>query len=129
MRILLFFIIISSFILNVIFLTKDSIIELKQRLAVERKDVEIQMVVGENEKQKLFSVSKETQQRVDFWEKVYSKYDSNQSIFHDSKNLTLIYGVLDFNYLNREKYNKFQREIIRNKLVYKEKEKIKKTIH
>lgn len=39
---------------------------------------------------------------VEFWEKIYSKYDINQVVFHDRKDLSLVYGVLDLPKLENE---------------------------
>jgi len=111
-----------------VFLTKDSIFELKRKLKRARKIEKVQSIDGSVERQKLFSVSESLEKRVKFWENVYSRYDSNKSILHDSKNLSLVYEVLDFSYLKRKKYNRFEREIIRKRLIYKSKTKIRKAL-
>jgi membrane-bound lytic murein transglycosylase D len=43
-----------------------------------------------------FVVPPELKTPVDFWKMVYSKYDRNSEIFHDTDNLKVIYSVLDF---------------------------------
>jgi len=43
-----------------------------------------------------FKVPASIQKAVDFWIMVYTKYDRNYEIFHDTENLGVIYSVLDF---------------------------------
>jgi membrane-bound lytic murein transglycosylase D len=43
-----------------------------------------------------FNVPPELKPAVDFWKLVYSKYDRRHEVFHDTKNLKVIYSVLDF---------------------------------
>jgi membrane-bound lytic murein transglycosylase D len=43
-----------------------------------------------------FKVPPEIQPAVDFWKMIYSKYDRNYEIFHDTEKLGMVYSVLDF---------------------------------
>ncbi len=43
-----------------------------------------------------FTVPPELEPDVEFWRKIYSKYDSHQVVLHDIKYLPIVYGVLDF---------------------------------
>lgn len=43
-----------------------------------------------------FEVPPDIRHAVDFWKLVYSKYDRRHEVFHDTKNLRVIYSVLDF---------------------------------
>lgn len=43
-----------------------------------------------------FEVPPDIKHAVDFWKLVYSKYDRRHEVFHDTKNLRVIYSVLDF---------------------------------
>lgn len=43
-----------------------------------------------------FKVPKNLETQVKFWIDIYSKYNSDQGVLHDSENIDLIYQVLDF---------------------------------
>ena len=45
---------------------------------------------------RIFVVPPELKTAVDFWKMVYTKYDRNSEIFHDTEKLNVIYSVLDF---------------------------------
>ena len=42
-----------------------------------------------------FPAIESIQPNVDFWKKIYSEYSSHQGVLHDSKNLNIIYDVID----------------------------------
>lgn len=43
-----------------------------------------------------FSVPKGMEERVQFWKDIYTKYNSNQGLLHDSKYVGLVYEMVDF---------------------------------
>jgi peptidoglycan lytic transglycosylase D len=45
---------------------------------------------------RIFVVPPELKTAVDFWKMVYTKYDRNFEIFHDTEKLNVIYSVMDF---------------------------------
>lgn len=51
----------------------------------------------------LFKVPKEFRPRVDFWKKIYSKYSTNEVVLHDSRDLSIVYEVVDFRKVFRQK--------------------------
>ena len=48
------------------------------------------------------SVSKKTEPAVDFWRNVYARYELNQTLLHDNRDMGIVYGVLDFSDLDEE---------------------------
>ncbi len=70
-----------------------------------------------------FSVSPQLKTPVDFWIMVYTKYDREYEIFHDTENLGIIYSVLNFSKLyNNPALDKRARlAILRPKLAEEEK--------
>lgn len=53
---------------------------------------------------KNFKPSPPLQSTVDFWRNVFANYDGHQTILHDNKNFDLIYGVLDFEPLEKNAF-------------------------
>lgn len=49
---------------------------------------------------KLFKVPKELEPDVEFWKDIFTKYNSHQVVLHDPKYLNIIYGTMDFRYLD-----------------------------
>ena len=43
----------------------------------------------------IFPTNESIQPNVDFWKKIYSEFSSRQGVIHDSKNLNIIYEVID----------------------------------
>ena len=63
---------------------------------------------------------------VDFWVKIYSKYNVNQGVLHDSIHESLVYQVLDFSdIMNNPKTSRKKKENLRLKRVKKAKKEIK----
>ncbi|MDP2600673.1 MAG: transglycosylase SLT domain-containing protein [Deltaproteobacteria bacterium] len=48
------------------------------------------------------SVSKKMEPAVDFWRNVYARYELNQTILHDNRDMSLVYGILDFSDLDAD---------------------------
>lgn len=48
----------------------------------------------------LFKVPKGLGPDVKFWKDIFTKYDSHQVVLHDTKYLDIVYGTLDFRYLD-----------------------------
>ena len=46
-----------------------------------------------------FNTPSELKEEVEFWRNVYARYPSSKTILHDSRNLNIVYGVLDFTQL------------------------------
>ncbi|MBI4223974.1 MAG: hypothetical protein HY609_03495, partial [Deltaproteobacteria bacterium] len=45
---------------------------------------------------------------VEFWRNVYGNYDLHHTLLHDSENLNLVYGVLDFEGINKNLRSKIE---------------------
>jgi membrane-bound lytic murein transglycosylase D len=73
-----------------------------------------------------FIVPPDLKTPVDFWKMVYSKYDRNSEIFHDTENLKVIYSILDFTDLyNNDALTKEQRKALFQPRMDAEEERIK----
>ncbi len=70
-----------------------------------------------------FSIPEELKIPVDFWVKVYSQYTTHQAILHDSENLALQYGVLDFTAVDNSALSDEQKKEFREKKIIDAKEK------
>ncbi|MBI2066891.1 MAG: lytic transglycosylase domain-containing protein [Deltaproteobacteria bacterium] len=57
---------------------------------------------------------------VDFWRQIYAVYDFNQTVLHDSGDLSVIYGVLDFSSWDQQGLSEFEKEKAREKLIQAE---------
>lgn len=55
--------------------------------------------------------------RVAFWYKIYTRYTSNHSLFHDKKNLSIVYDYLDFQKLDDSTDNDHLKFSLQHKLV------------
>ena len=55
---------------------------------------------------------------VAFWKKVYSEYTTSQVIFHDRRNLTIIYEIVTLKDKNEPGAKKYNKEIVDNKKKY-----------
>ncbi len=70
----------------------------------------------------------ELREAVDFWKKIYSVYDSDQAVIHDSEDLGKIYRVLDFRALRVRGLTPGEQEAIRQNRVTREMEQIKEKL-
>lgn len=65
-----------------------------------------------------FSVPSGMEERVQFWRDIYTKFNSNQGLLHDSKYVNLIYEMIDFQDIDlNESLSDRQRERARKKRV------------
>lgn len=62
-----------------------------------------------------FKIPKELEDRVSFWYRVYTQYESHNSVIHDIENLGLIYDVIDFKDFKETIMNKNTRYSLQNK--------------
>tara|TARA_R110002072_G_scaffold288917_1_gene455423 strand:+ start:96715 stop:98004 length:1290 start_codon:yes stop_codon:yes gene_type:complete len=69
-----------------------------------------------NKVSKDFSVPDGLLDNVEFWFSIYTQYNSNNSVFHDKKNLKIIYEVLDFTNLSKSVLNKYTKFSLQNKM-------------
>jgi len=67
-----------------------------------------------------FSVPVGFQSRVQFWTQVYSKYTSEDAIFHDSQNLSIVYKVVDLRPITQSDLHPFVKEHKIKRLIDKE---------
>lgn len=72
-----------------------------------------------------FEVPKGMEERVQFWKDIYTKFNSDQGVLHDSKYVHLIYDSIDFaDITSREDLTQKQREKMRRKRVDEKKKEI-----
>jgi len=65
-----------------------------------------------------FAIPKGLEVNVKFWIDVYSKYNTDQGVLHDSDNIDLIYEELDFGSISmRTDLNSYQKEVAKVKMV------------
>lgn len=62
-----------------------------------------------------FHFPKELEDRVSFWFRVYTQFDSTHSVLHDIENLGLVYDVINFSQLKTSDLNKNTRYSLQNK--------------
>lgn len=63
---------------------------------------------------KVFEPPKGMEKQVQFWVDIYSKYSSSQGVIHDSENLEIVYGVVDFKDIDENPMiSKFKKEKFR----------------
>ncbi|HKX13008.1 MAG TPA: lytic transglycosylase domain-containing protein [bacterium] len=72
-----------------------------------------------------FTVPPELKPAVDFWKLVYSKYDRRYEIFHDTKDLSRIYSVLDFSDIYSAALSDSERRLLRKERLRDEKDRIR----
>ncbi|HKY62931.1 MAG TPA: lytic transglycosylase domain-containing protein [bacterium] len=72
-----------------------------------------------------FPVPPEIKSAVDFWKLVYSKYDRRYEIFHDTRDLSRIYSVLDFSDIYISSLSDSERRVLRKERIRDEKERIR----
>ncbi len=73
-----------------------------------------------------FEVPKSIKPAVDFWKMVYTQYDRNYEIFHDTENLAVIYSVMDFTDLyNNDALTKEERRALFYPRLEEEEQRIK----
>lgn len=74
----------------------------------------------------VFKVPRELEKEVNFWKNIYTKYDRNQIVIHDTKNLDIVYTVVDINDISkRDDLTDEQKRCNRNERVDAEMEKIR----
>ncbi len=71
-----------------------------------------------------FKVPENLRRKVDFWKQIYGVYSSEYGIIHDSKEVDLIYAIVDFTPITRSKLHPFTKEHRVNALIKREKEKV-----
>lgn len=66
-----------------------------------------------------FPLPKELEPAVQFWIKIYTEYNTNEYVLHDARNLLVIYEVVKFGDLHREKMDlpqtRLQKNILKKK--------------
>ncbi len=62
-----------------------------------------------------FKIPNALKKRVEFWFRVYTQYESHNSVVHDIENLGLIYDVIDFSDFKKTVLNKNTRYSLQNK--------------
>lgn len=73
-----------------------------------------------------FEVPSQLKTAVDFWKMIYTKYDRNYEIFHDTENLGVIYSVMDFTDLyNNDALTKEERKALLMPRLQEEEDRIK----
>ncbi|MCE9624620.1 MAG: hypothetical protein K8R69_04060, partial [Deltaproteobacteria bacterium] len=73
-----------------------------------------------------FEVPPDLKPAVDFWKLVYSKYDRRNEVFHDTKNLRVIYSVLDFSDIyDSAALSPGERRVLRKERIEGEKSRIR----
>ncbi|MCB0405135.1 MAG: lytic transglycosylase domain-containing protein [Bdellovibrionales bacterium] len=71
-----------------------------------------------------FRVPPELQSRVDFWKRIYTQYTSSQSVLHDTKNLSIVYGVVDTSHIENQRLSRRRVRRMVNRHLRDEKKKI-----
>ncbi len=74
-----------------------------------------------------FKVTPRLKTQVEFWKKIYSKYNSKQVVIHDKEHLGVVYTVLDFSDLENTRSSRLRRRKRRH-LVKKAKEKYRRIL-
>ncbi|MBT4761772.1 MAG: transglycosylase SLT domain-containing protein [Bdellovibrionaceae bacterium] len=76
-----------------------------------------------------FSVPPGMEERVSFWIDIYTKFNTNQGLLHDSRYVNLVYEVVDFtSIMTNENYSKREKQKLRRKMVKEAKNKIKQRL-
>ncbi|MCP4913745.1 MAG: lytic transglycosylase domain-containing protein [Oligoflexia bacterium] len=63
-----------------------------------------------------FNVPAGLKDNVEFWFSIYTQYTSDNSVFHDKRDLSIIYEVLDFSNLRKAVLNKYTKFSLQNKM-------------
>ncbi len=58
----------------------------------------------------IFSIPHGFEERVKFWTQIYSKYTSDDAVFHDSQDLSIIYKVVDLRPITQSSLHPFVKE-------------------
>lgn len=72
-----------------------------------------------------FSIPPGLESAVDFWHKIYTRYDTHQVVFHDTEHLEIQYGVLDFTSIDERPISDAEKRSIREGAVRREMERIR----
>lgn len=76
-----------------------------------------------------FVVPPGLEKQVNFWISIYSQYDTDQGLIHDTENLDIIYAQIDFKeIMNDDSLNAFQKEHKKKKFVNEKKKEIMATL-
>ncbi len=76
-----------------------------------------------------FETPKALEPAVEFWKNIYTKYDKRFEVFHDTKNLAIIYSVLNFSDLYESAYVLSEEvRAVRSERVKAEKERIRNVL-
>lgn len=73
--------------------------ESKKKSKKKNKDARKKSTKRPGHWERLFPYPDNIKPAVEFWKKVYTEYDRNFEIFHDTENLGVIYSIIDFTYL------------------------------
>lgn len=81
------------------------------------KDIKFKQFLSDPKKRisEDFDIPKELMDRVSFWYRIYTQFDSSHSVLHDIENLGLVYDVINFSDLKKAKLNKNTRYSLQNK--------------
>jgi len=80
------------------------------------------------EEGKTFQIPPELRERVDFWEKVFSKHTSHEAIIHDQENLSVVYQIVDLSHIEKNRGSKRYKRRKRNLFLRNKKKKIKRML-
>ncbi len=67
-------------------------------------------------------------QRVKFWFKIYTRYNSSQTLIHDKENLAIIYDSLNFEELKGAELNIYSKSLMQTQLTSERVSRIKKSL-
>ena len=70
--------------------------------------------IGEDHYDKQFPVYPGIRANVDFWKRIYSEYTTTQVVFHDRRNLSLVYGAVTLKGKNESGAGRYNREVVEN---------------
>ena len=76
-----------------------------------------------------FDIEKYFKTGVYFWFTIYTTYTSDFVVIHDSKNLEIIYNVLDFNFLKNSGLNRYQKANLQTQYTQNFIKILKQTLH
>lgn len=72
-----------------------------------------------------FQIPKGMEAQVQFWTDIYSKYNTDQGVLHDSENIDLIYSKIDFTTITkRTDISEVKKQLLKEDLVKTEKKRV-----
>jgi membrane-bound lytic murein transglycosylase D len=128
MKVVVLAIIIASFALNIGLIAKFDRSKHVNHSVISKIKTGAENILDPIVDQRTFQVSAKLEPRVKFWEEIYSKYDSDVSIIHDTDNVTIVYKVMKFKYLERKHKRRMVRAILKERMIKKEKKRIRKIL-